>query len=51
MTTEIDFKEIVELLKVLPKEKKYTTLNISIARGLYLYKGSLLKRLKRLING
>ena len=51
MVTEINFKEIVDLLKGVPKEKKYTTSNISVARGLYLYKGSLFKRLKRLING
>jgi hypothetical protein len=51
MVTEIDFKEIVDLLKAVPKEKKYTTSSISIARGLNLYKGSFFKRLKKLING
>ena len=29
MVTEINFKEIVDLLKAVPKEKKYTTVSQS----------------------
>ena len=49
--TEIKFKETIELLRALPKKNIYTTYSISVARGRHKYKGSLLKRLKQLING
>jgi hypothetical protein len=51
MVTEIKFKEIIDMLNTLPKEKVYTTDSIQVARGRYRYKGSLLKRLKKLIYG
>lgn len=48
---EIKFKEIIELLKHLPKTKEYTTHSIATARGKYRYKNSFINRLKKLING
>jgi len=48
---DINIPAIRLMLKELPKEKKYNTNPIAIARGLYKYNNSIYKRIKRLING
>ena len=49
--SKINFDSVIALLKLLPKEKQYRTSYIDVARGRYLYKKSLLNRLKKFING
>ena len=46
MINEINIEGIVQLLKIIPNEKEYSTPAIEFARGRYKYKSSFFKKLK-----
>lgn len=48
---DINIPAIKQMLNDLPKEKKYSTNPIAIARGLYKYENSIFKRIKKLMYG
>ena len=51
MQRELGIETIIFFLKELPRESKYETEAIKVARGKYKYKNTLLKRVKKIIYG